>query len=307
MPKVSVIVPVYKAEKYIHRCVDSILAQTFTDWELLLIDDGSPDGSGEICDEYAKRDTRIRVFHKDNGGVSSARNLGLDNITGEYVTFVDADDWIDEDNLSVCVSALDTGNLDILQYSWRRIDAEGNVLQVSKIDTDVLDLQHYIEKGNFNVCVGGSYIRNSIVRNHRIRFDKSLKLAEDQIFILTAMSEANRIQSFSKVFYNYFFNEESATNNTRIEDIINGIKALVALKNSFCVFESHCDRMILIFFIDALRKKECDIPSLSCLFEYSKINAVGVKDKHIKFLLFMAHLNIRLALFVTHILLSVGF
>ena len=78
MPKVSIIVPVYKAEKYLNRCVDSILAQTFTDFELLLIDDGSPDRSGEICDEYAKKDSRIRVFHKKNGGVSSARNLGLD-------------------------------------------------------------------------------------------------------------------------------------------------------------------------------------------------------------------------------------
>ena len=78
MPKVSIIVPVYKAEKYLNRCVDSILAQTFTDWELLLIDDGSPDRSGEICDEYAKKDSRIRVIHKENGGVSSARQRGLD-------------------------------------------------------------------------------------------------------------------------------------------------------------------------------------------------------------------------------------
>ena len=97
MPKVSIIVPVYKAEKYLNRCVDSILAQTFTDFELLLIDDGSPDRSGEICDEYAKKDSRIRVFHKKNGGVSSARNLGLDNVLGEYVTFVDSDDWVEPD------------------------------------------------------------------------------------------------------------------------------------------------------------------------------------------------------------------
>ena len=83
MPKISIIVPVYKAEKYLNRCVDSILAQTFTDWELLLIDDGSPDRSGEICDEYAKKDSRIRVIHKENGGVSSARQRGLDESIGE--------------------------------------------------------------------------------------------------------------------------------------------------------------------------------------------------------------------------------
>ena len=81
-PKISIIVPVYKVERYLPHCIDSILAQTFTDFELLLIDDGSPDNSGKICDEYAAKDTRIRVFHKDNGGVSSARNFGLDNANG---------------------------------------------------------------------------------------------------------------------------------------------------------------------------------------------------------------------------------
>ena len=90
-PKVSVIVPVYKAEKYLHRCVDSILAQTFIDFELLLVDDGSPDCSGDICDQYAAADPRVRVFHKPNGGVSSARNLGIEKANGEWLMFVDAD------------------------------------------------------------------------------------------------------------------------------------------------------------------------------------------------------------------------
>ena len=93
-PKISVIVPVYNTEKYLHHCIDSILSQTFTDFELLLIDDGSKDSSGAICDEYAAKDNRVRVFHKENGGVSSARNLGLDNATGEWIAFVDADDYL---------------------------------------------------------------------------------------------------------------------------------------------------------------------------------------------------------------------
>lgn len=95
VPKISVIVPVYKAEAYLHRCVDSIIAQTFTDWELLLVDDGSPDRSGDICDEYASKDARIRVFHKENGGVSSARQKGLDEAIGEYTIHADPDDWVE--------------------------------------------------------------------------------------------------------------------------------------------------------------------------------------------------------------------
>lgn len=92
-PLVTVIIPVYNAENTLARCVDSILAQTFTDFELLLIDDGSRDGSAALCDEYAKKDGRVRVFHKENGGVSSARNVGLDNAQGEWLCFCDSDDY----------------------------------------------------------------------------------------------------------------------------------------------------------------------------------------------------------------------
>ena len=100
-PKISVIIPVYNAEVYLHRCVDSLLSQSFKDFELLLVDDGSVDSSADICDEYANGDERVRVFHKKNGGVSSARNLGLDNARGEWVVFVDADDWIVDNGFNV--------------------------------------------------------------------------------------------------------------------------------------------------------------------------------------------------------------
>ena len=106
MPQISVIVPVYNTEKYLHRCIDSILAQTFTDFELLLIDDGSTDNSGTICDEYATKDSRVRVFHKKNGGVSSARNLGVDNAKGEWVTFVDSDDCVPQNGSALLYEAI---------------------------------------------------------------------------------------------------------------------------------------------------------------------------------------------------------
>ena len=95
LPKVSVIVPIYKAEAYLNKCVDSLLVQTLKDFELLLIDDGSPDNSGEICDRYAQKDSRVRVFHKENGGVSSARQCGIDNAYGEYTIHTDPDDWVE--------------------------------------------------------------------------------------------------------------------------------------------------------------------------------------------------------------------
>ena len=97
MPKISIIVPVYNVEKYLRKCVDSILNQTFKDFELILVDDGSIDTSGKICDEYNLKDNRIKVIHKENGGLSSARNAGLDIAQGEYIGFVDSDDWIELD------------------------------------------------------------------------------------------------------------------------------------------------------------------------------------------------------------------
>lgn len=114
MPKLSVIVPVYKVESYIHQCIDSILNQTFTDFELILVDDGSPDKCGEICDKYAKKDSRIKVLHKENGGLSDARNFGIDVAKGDYITFVDSDDDIDRNMYQDMVCHLEKNNLDII-------------------------------------------------------------------------------------------------------------------------------------------------------------------------------------------------
>lgn len=113
MPEISVIVPVYKVEEYLPRCIDSILAQSFTDFELWLVDDGSPDKCGDICESYKQKDARIRVIHKTNGGLSSARNAALDVCTGRYISFVDSDDWVAPDFLETLHSAVTENDVDI--------------------------------------------------------------------------------------------------------------------------------------------------------------------------------------------------
>lgn len=113
MPKLSVVVPVYNAEKYLEECLSSILKQTFTDFELILIDDGSSDRSGAICDEYARRDERIRVIHQENHGVTFSRQLGASAATGDFVTYVDSDDWIDKETYSVMMTHIEETNADI--------------------------------------------------------------------------------------------------------------------------------------------------------------------------------------------------
>ena len=165
MPKVSIIVPVYKAEKYINRCVDSIIAQTFTDRELLLIDDGSPDKSGEICDGYARRDKRIRVFHKKNGGVSSARNLGLDNVRGEYVTFVDADDCIYSGAVGALITNMECSKVDLVQCAFNRQFIEG---EKKGNCSGTLWPVEYIEHGFLGTHVWGSFLKMTIIRGKQV-------------------------------------------------------------------------------------------------------------------------------------------
>ncbi|MBR2140370.1 MAG: glycosyltransferase family 2 protein [Phascolarctobacterium sp.] len=124
MPKLSIIVPVYKVEQYIHKCVDSILNQTFTDFELILVDDGSPDNCGAICDEYALKDERVRVIHKENGGLSDARNFGLKDAKGEYVSFIDSDDWLDLDLYSDVLGYTDKNSLDVVCFDVYEVKGE---------------------------------------------------------------------------------------------------------------------------------------------------------------------------------------
>ena len=155
-PKISIIVPVYKAEAYIRRCIDSILAQTLTDFELLLIDDGSPDGSGEICDTYAATDSRIRVFHKENGGVGSARQFGLDNAIGEYTIHADPDDWVDSTMLEeLYYKAIeDQADMVLCDY-WLEYPNHQEYQSLNIVNTNCVNL---ISKGN----TGDIFLKNVI-------------------------------------------------------------------------------------------------------------------------------------------------
>ena len=206
MPLVSIIVPVYKAEKWLHRCVDSILAQTMTDFELLLIDDGSPDKSGEICDEYAAKDNRVRVFHKENGGVSSARNLGLDNATGEWISFIDADDWVETEYLAGLTEKLDAdmilGGVKMSDGSIYKMDDN---LYVNKLVGNYLEL--YLFKVEL-LSPWGNLLRNDILKSNQIRFDERIHYAEDRVFNREYLLYCNSIRTISENDYNYLVDVE---------------------------------------------------------------------------------------------------
>lgn len=220
-PKISVIVPVYNTEKYLHRCVDSILAQTFTDFELLLIDDGSTDSSGAICDEYAQKDSRVRVFHKKNGGVSSARNLGLDNAKGEWISFVDSDDWIelsmlDEVYKKVCESCSDIVFVDI------NINFPNNKNQYYESFrwkyTPQDSLKTYLKQSR--LCPCWALIRRSIIEINKIRFPENLTIYEDFYTMVRIVYKSAVIGQIEKTLYNYRMQNSSAIHTIQQERIL---------------------------------------------------------------------------------------
>lgn len=197
---ISVVVPVYNVEKYLDQCIQSILSQTYTDFELLLIDDGSTDSSGAICDRYAEQDSRVRVFHKPNGGVSSARNLGLDKAKGGWISFVDSDDTIKENFLH---DILPLQNEDfVMDSSDVRSDCFKNAFYDGK---DVIKVAF---SGWQILCPWGKLFKKSIISKNSIRFDESGCLGEDTLFNLTYLAYANSLRTISCSYYNYNSNCE---------------------------------------------------------------------------------------------------
>lgn len=237
-PLVSVIVPVFKVESYLYRCVESLLRQTYTNIEVLLIDDGSPDSSGLICDNFALKDKRIRVFHKENGGVSSARNLGLKQAKGEWISFVDADDYV-SDNFFQC-DYYDT--VDIIQKSYKIMYEENdkcvsvNVSDKTLFSEDMI-YTHFVR--NRTNALWDKIFRRRVIADHI--FNENVLVGEDFLFFLSLIQNVNKYQLCSQGFYNYYIHTGSAMdviNKTPLSRVkimfenINHINDMLCLESS---------------------------------------------------------------------------
>ncbi len=221
MPIVSVIVPVYNVEQYLPRCIDSILGQTFTDFELILVDDGSPDHCGVICDAYAKKDPRVKVIHQKNAGVSAARNAALATAMGEYITFVDSDDYIGHDRLETMYTALIRENADVVITNMTIIDEDGStVKQVMHREFGTVDMISGEEKKKYIctkllACVHGWEVwtrlfRRDIIRDNCICFPETCgNYAEDMAFVAAYMLYARCMVSITYAGYFYMLRSDS--------------------------------------------------------------------------------------------------
>ena len=216
MPKISVIVPVYNVEKYLNRCVDSILAQTFDDFEIILIDDGSKDSSSAICDGLAKKKDKIKVLHKENGGQSSARNMGLSVAQGEYISFVDSDDWIEQDMFEYLHGLLQKyPEAQMAQCDWKfakeymLLDDKGNAEENIRVFSkkDMLDYFFRIhgEKSNNSIC--NRLYKKEILSEFEFKNVKH----EDVLACLDFFMASSQMVVSDKVLYHYFVSENGVT------------------------------------------------------------------------------------------------
>ena len=214
--KISVIIPVYNVEKYLKRCLDSIINQTYKNLEIILIDDGSTDKSGKICDEYAQKDKRIIVIHKENGGVSSARNKGLDICIGDYISFIDSDDWIEEDFFEYVVNNAKDNDLLIFDYyitngkSTKWIKYRRTKFEISK-DECLIELT----KAKLQSYLWVMIFKSELFYN--IRFPQNRNY-EDQAIMHLLIDKCQKIKYCNKAFYNYYQNPKGITHTVNYKN-----------------------------------------------------------------------------------------
>ena len=262
-PEISIIIPVYKVEKYLNCCLDSVLSQTFSDFEVILVDDGSPDNCGKICDEYAKKDPRFCVIHKENGGISDARNAGLKVATGRYIGFVDSDDYIEPEMYAVLYRMIQEENADIAVCGMYNCFGSKRTVQYSPKETFVCDgkqaLAFMLEGKKVEAVVCNKLYRKEFF--HKYSFLKD-KIYEDIFLLPSLFLSSDKVVVTTEHYYNYRHRAESITTSPYSEaawDMVDAYKQAYEQIRDYCpeltdiaifrIYLSHfivLDRMLLM-------------------------------------------------------------
>lgn len=256
-PKISIIVPIYNAEKTLHRCIDSILGQDYTDFELLLIDDGSKDNSGMICDEYAVKDKRVRVIHKENSGVSDSRNIALDEAKGEYLQFLDSDDWITPNATRLLVESAEKNQCDMVIADFYRVIGE-RLSHKGSIDEDgVLSKEEFANLMMENPAdfyygvLWNKLYKREIVEKHHFRMDSKISWCEDFMFNLEYIRFCERIFVLQIPIYYYV--------KTKGSLVSQGMSITKTIKTKMMVFEYYTDFYKQVLTSEEYEKKRVQI------------------------------------------------
>lgn len=230
-PRISVIIPVYNVEAYLRRCLDSVISQHYADIEIILVDDGSSDNSGDICDEYASKDDRIRVIHQENMGLYGARNTGLEVAVGEYISFIDSDDWIEAGTYAYMIKIIDSYYPDIIRFGFKKVLNGKNVMEkkmpyregiyqeanIWELQLDTISNENILDYKKTRILSAWSNLyKSSLIMEQDIRFMPEREiLNEDYLFVLQVSMAAESIYISDKSFYCYDTREGSITMSYR--------------------------------------------------------------------------------------------
>ncbi len=246
---ISIIIPVYNVEKYISECLNSILNQTTKNFELIIVDDGSTDNSYSICDSFRSQHENIKLFHKKNGGVSSARNFALDHVSGDYIYFIDPDDYLNKNAFEIMLSNM--GNNDLLTFNWKQVYKNHEIVCGVK-ESFVIDLKDAIQlciktENSFSGYLWNKLFVSKIIKENGLKFDSSISICEDQLFVIEYLRKCNRIKSITDVLYNYRMRSSAASKKFNIvkyssmlksyETIIDTLKQLNLKGKEFIEYE----------------------------------------------------------------------
>jgi glycosyltransferase involved in cell wall biosynthesis len=224
----SIIIPVYNDEKNLPRCLDSLLSQTFGDFELLLIDDGSTDACPAICDAYANKDPRIRVCHKENEGISKTRQYGLNNTSGDYIYFVDSDDWIEPNVVADVTKKLENDRADIIFMDFFKETAAGKeriiIQKPSALDTETIT--RLVLEGKLLSCPWNFIINRNFCAKTKVNFVEGINYGEDTLFILELLLNTPRAAYLARAYYHHTYNHNSFTRKNKKQRYIDRVTFL---------------------------------------------------------------------------------
>lgn len=270
---ISIIVPAYNAERYIKKCLESLVNQTFyNNLELIVVDDGSTDDTKNILDDYEVKYKNVKVYHTDNNGVSNARNYGLEQACGKYITFVDADDWVDLDCYEKMYKIAEENDIDIVAAGLYVDGSNGHIVTRELTDQDILidkitSIREYLY-GNFDVHIYNKLFRRDIIIKHK--FDIKLRIAEDRLFLFECLLDADKVFCMKRCFYHYFQNESSVMNQKftekNLDNIIVGEKIVEEVSKKYPELINYAKSMYV---------------SMECRL-YGEIYAADLLDKYLK-------------------------
>lgn len=236
--KLSIIIPTYNCEKYIKKCIDSIMIQTYKNIEIIIIDDGSTDDTFNICDIESKKDSRVKIYRKKNGGVSSARNLGIEKSTGNYILFMDSDDYIESNTIEECFKIIKDNNVDLLKFGYyRECGKYKKMYKFSTITNKAINKTEYYNNNVYNNLVSSSdfyNIWNVIIKKEiisELRFNENIKYGEDYLFMAELLLKSNSIYFNNNSFYHYCINNNAVTQNYKNEAFLKKINDICFVNN----------------------------------------------------------------------------